>query len=277
MIRTAAARTFAMRTQSLVHGVAAGVVVAISSTSHAAPGAVAGGGQEGLLRSSLGASALERLRDALGQFMRPAAWIELLLGIGLALVLAALIAFHPRGRRRPDAVHAMDERKTLVILGLIGAVVAALVVVDQAMALVVLGLGALIRFRTLIATPNMNARAILVIAIGLACGLTQYLLAIVVALAAWLLIWWIQARRTAEVKIRLLPMADRAKAELVASLELRSAGCHVRSLRPGKSGRSFTMGLQAPEALDDEAIRRRLETRLIPEVGAVEIETRSAT
>jgi hypothetical protein len=37
------------------------------------------------------------------------------------------------------------------------------------------------------------------------------------------------------------------------------------------------MGLQAPEALDDEAIRRRLETRLIPEVGAVEIETRSAT
>jgi transcription-repair coupling factor (superfamily II helicase) len=162
-------------------------------------------------------------------------------------VLASILAVHPRTTRRRDMLEASEERKTLVVLGMIGAVVASLVLIDQTMAFVIFGIGGLIRFRTVVGNSHMTGRAILVVVIGLACGLSQYATALVVAAAAWLIIWWLQARRGGEIKVRIPIGADRQKAELVASLELRMLRCHVRSLRAGKEP-----DLDAPLAITTE-------------------------
>lgn len=241
--------------------------------------AFAGGEGEAatLFRTSLKETAAERLQHAIDQLWQPETWLEIVIGIVLAVTLASLLAFHPRSTRRRDMLEANEERKTLVVLGMIGAVVASLVLVDQTMAFVIFGIGGLIRFRTVIGNPHMTGRAILVVVIGLACGLSQYATALVVAAAAWLIIWWLQARRGGEIKVRIPVGADRQKAELVASLELRMLRCHVRSLRAGASGRSFTMALSIPSSLDDETLCRKIETRLATEVGHTEVEVKSAS
>lgn len=254
-------------------------VLAASAVAGQASAARDGGG---FLRTSLKETASARLDHAMGQFAEPAAWIELAIGIVLAVLLSLAIAFHPRGVRRIGGVEpaaAIGGRRFLVFVGLIGAVLAALVLVDQAMAFVVLGAllaGGLLGLRRPAANPHLVGHAVLVGAIGLACGLSQYLLAVVVTVAAWAAIWWMQGRRGGEIKVRIPLGADLRRAELVATLELRMLGCRVRALRIGRSGRAFTMTLSMPSALDEVAMCRTLEARLGVEVGYTEVEIKSA-
>ncbi|MEY3022034.1 MAG: hypothetical protein RIS86_1232 [Planctomycetota bacterium] len=229
-----------------------------------------------LFGTSLHATASERLAHALDQFANWAAWVELVVGIGLAVALSALLAYHPKPARRRDMAELADERKTLVILGVIGAVVSGLVLIDQSMALVIFGIGGLIRFRTVIGNPHATGRAILVVVVGLACGITQYLTAIVIAGAAWGVIWWLHARRAVVVKVRLPVGCDRQRAQLVAAEALRAMQCRVESQREGASGRSFRIVAQAPSTLDDAMLARSLEATLAPEAGRAEVEVEGA-
>ena len=217
-------------------------------------------------------TSIDRLEHAVNQFTNWANWVELLLGVSLAVGLATLLAYHPRTSRRRDLVEASDERKTLVILGVIGAVVAALVVIDQSMALVIFGIGSLIRFRTVIGNPHMTGRAILVVVIGLACGLSQFVTAIVIAAAAWVVIWWLHARRAAEIKVRLPVGADRARGQLLAVEAMRRMNIHVQSQTASASGKSLSFIAQVPASLTDEALAQSLESSLLHEVGRVEVE-----
>jgi hypothetical protein len=229
-----------------------------------------------LFGSSLKSTASERLGHALDQFANWANWVELLVGIGLAVALAALLAYHPKSARRRDMVEVGEERKTLVILGVIGAVVSGLVLIDQSMALVIFGIGGLIRFRTVIGNPHATGRAILVVVVGLACGITQYLTAVLIAAAAWTVIWWLHSHRTAKVKVRLPLGSDRQRAQLVAAEALRRMRCKVQSQKEGQSGRSFSFVAQIPSAIDDDLLTKSLEATLSPEVGRIEVEVRGA-
>lgn len=225
-----------------------------------------------LFARDLAPDAAGRLSAALEQFTDPAALGELALGIALAIALATLLAFHPRDKGRRDLLAATDERKTLVLLGLLGAALATLVRIDQSMALVVFGVGALLRVRAAVANPHMAARGVVVVVVGLLAGLSQPLAAIVVAVAAYAVVWWLSARRSAEVKVRLVPGADRQKAQLVSMHEVRDIGCRVLSCREGNSGRSFTLLMQVPASVADDVVAKRLEARLAPEVGHAEVE-----
>jgi hypothetical protein len=260
---------------------ASAAVVALIATVATASQAVASevaapeaGMSKSLLRSSVHETPVERLQHALHQFTMWANWAEMIAGVGLAVALASLLAYHPRSSRRRDLAEATEERKTLVILGVIGAVVSALVVIDQAMAFVIFGIGSLIRFRTVIGNPHMTGRAILVVVIGLACGLTQFMTAIIVAAAGWIVIWWLHARRAASIKVRVPAGADRAKAQLVVSEALRAMRCRVIGQRVGGSGRSFTVAANVPSTLGDQLVLESLASTLLPEFGRCEVEMR---
>lgn len=256
---------------ALASAFATGVAVAAPSDkglSEAAPSI-------NMLRSTLHESPQARLEHALQQFTIWQNWAEMMVAVGLAVALASLLAYHPRATRRRDIAEAAEERKTLVILGVIGAVVSALVLIDQAMAFVIFGIGSLIRFRTVIGNPHMTGRAILVVVIGLACGLTQYVTAIIVAGAGWLVIWWLLARRATEVKVRVPAGADRMKAQMVAAEALRAMHCRVLGQRVGASGRSFTIAAQVPSTLGDELLAQSVASTLTSEFGRVEVETRA--
>ena len=65
----------------------------------------------------------------------------------------------------------LEERKTLVLLGMVGAIVAELSGTNQTLAFVIFGIGALLRFRTVLDNPRLTGKAITVVIIGLACGM----------------------------------------------------------------------------------------------------------
>lgn len=220
-------------------------------------------------------TAEDRLRSAFGQFAQWSSWVEIIVAAGLAVGLASLLAYHPRGSRHRDRIEALEERKTLVVLGLVGAVVSALVLINPAMALVVFGIGGLVRFRTILATPHLTGRAILVVVVGLAAGLGQFVTAIVIAAVAWGVIWWLHAHRYVRVKVRVLPLADRERARVAVQQALVRMHCKVAVVEPTKSGRGFTVTTKVPVTVADELLQSGLASALAPELGVSAVEIKA--
>ena len=243
---------------------------------------------------SLEESAGDRLANAFAHFTQWQTWIEVLLGAVLAVGLATLLAYHPRGSRHRDRLEAFEERRTLVTLGLVGSVVASLVAIDQAMALVVFGIGGLIRFRTDLASPQVTGRAILVVVIGLAAGLSQYAAALSVAAVGWVVIWWLHAHRFVRLRIRVrhsghggtsssssaaggsasAAQVERDRASMLIKSALERMHCSVKAIQPSRSGRNFTVTVRVPSAVADELLCHGVVAGLAPELGTVAAEVR---
>lgn len=212
---------------------------------------------------------------ALAELASLDAWIGIALSIALAVVLGSLLALHPRRVARRDPLKSAEDRKSLVLLALVGAAAGAIVRVEPASALVIVGLAWFVRARVDAIAPSRAVHAVLAIVVGLACGLGQFLVAVVCAVASWIVIWWLESHRNGELRIRIAVGADRQKAELVAVHELRVLRCHVRSVRAGLSGRTLTVVASVPTSLEDDAICQRLRSRLETDLGAAEVEIRS--
>jgi hypothetical protein len=67
---------------------------------------------------------------------------------------ARIIAWHPRRSSLMDPLSDLEERKTLILLGVVGAVVAEVPGSSQTLAFAIFGIGALLRFRTVLDNPN---------------------------------------------------------------------------------------------------------------------------
>jgi hypothetical protein len=100
-------------------------------------------------------------------------------------------------------VEDLEQRKTLILMGIVGAIVSELVRVNPAMALVIFGIGGLIRFRTVLDNPKLTGKAILVVVIGLACGLGEFAMAVFITIFAWLLVFWLDSSVGCRIKLRL--------------------------------------------------------------------------
>jgi hypothetical protein len=110
---------------------------------------------------------------------------EMAMVLGLALVLAAVIAYHPTLRSRASTLAEIEQPKTFMMYSMIGALIAIVVKVQPSMALVVFGIGGLMRFRTDVGQAKDTGRVILVTVVGLSCGLELYVVALLAtALAA---------------------------------------------------------------------------------------------
>ena len=89
-------------------------------------------------------------------------------------------------RHFADPLADLEERKALILLGVVGAVVAELSGTSQTLAFVIFGIGALLRFRTVLDNPKLTGKAIMVVVVGLACGMGSWAMAVfVTALAGY--------------------------------------------------------------------------------------------
>src|SRR5262249_58399161 len=122
--------------------------------------------------------------------------------LALAVAYAWVVAWHPRSTRI-DSLSNLEERKTLVLLGMVGAVVAELSGVSTTLAFVIFGIGALLRFRTVLDNPKLTVKAITVLVIGLACGMGSWVMAVFVTAFSWVLIFWLDSRISCRLRIRL--------------------------------------------------------------------------
>src|SRR5215470_7904234 len=113
------------------------------------------------------------IEKSLEQFAHPSFILRLFLSLTLAVGCAFAIAWHPRRASLRDPLRDFEERKALVLLGVVGAVVAELSRTSQTLAFVIFGIGALLRFRTLLDNPKLTGKAIMVVVLGLACGMAS--------------------------------------------------------------------------------------------------------
>jgi hypothetical protein len=143
------------------------------------------------------------IQQSIQQFGHPEFILRLFLGLALAVGCAWVIAWHPRRASLIDPLSDFEERKVLILLGVVGAVIAELTGTSQTLAFVIFGIGALLRFRTLLDNPKLTGKAIMVVVVGLACGMGSWAMAVFVTAFSWLLLYWLDSHSSCRVRIRL--------------------------------------------------------------------------
>ena len=143
------------------------------------------------------------IEKSVEQFAHPSFILRLFLSLRLAVGCAFAIAWHPRRATLRDPLRDFEERKALILLGVVGAVVAELSGTSQTLAFVIFGIGALLRFRTVLDNPKLTGKAIMVVVVGLACGMGSWAMAVFVTGFSWLLMFWLDSHSSCRVRIRL--------------------------------------------------------------------------
>src|SRR5438034_6426681 len=143
------------------------------------------------------------IQNSIQQFGHPEFILRLFLSLSLAVACAWAIAWHPRRSSLMNPLSDLEERKALILLGVVGAVVAELSGTSQTLAFVIFGIGALLRFRTLLDNPKLTGKAIMIVVVGLACGMGSWAMAVFVTAFSWLLVFWLDSHASCRIRIRL--------------------------------------------------------------------------
>jgi len=213
------------------------------------------------------------IQHSIEQFVHPEFLLRLFLGFTLAVGCAWLVAWHPRRSSRLDSLSDLEERKTLILLGMVGAIVAELSGNNQTLAFVIFGIGALLRFRTLLDNPKLTGKAITVVVIGLACGVGAWTMAVFVTIFSWLLIYWLDSHIACRIQIRL---AEELDPKLVfGSLQslLVARRCRLQSSAVYKRKRQLVFLLHIPSDLDLRQLELDVRAKLPkPDDARIKIE-----
>src|SRR6266853_3366006 len=204
----------------------------------------------------------ESIQRSVLQFGHPDFILRLLLSLVLAVGCAVAIAWHPRRASLRDPLRDFEERKALILLGVVGAVVAELSGTSQTLAFVIFGIGALLRFRTLLDNPKLTGKAIMVVGVGLACGMGSWAMAVFVTAFSWLLMFWLDSHSSCEVRIRLNNGADAKPVfDTVQSL-LLSHKCRLQSSSLYEDKGRMVFLLYIPNGVDPRKLEDEVRTRL---------------
>src|SRR5436190_16392300 len=195
------------------------------------------------------------IQNSSAQFGHPDFILRLFLILGLAVACAWAIAWHPRRSSLMNPLSDFEERKALVLLGMVGAIVAELSGTSQTLAFVIFGIGALLRFRTVLDNPKLTGKAITVVVIGLACGMGSWAMAVFVTAFSWILIFWLDSYVACRLRIRLAEEMDLAPVFGTMQSLLVSRGCRLQSSALYKGKRRLAFVLHIPAGLDLEQLR----------------------
>jgi len=202
------------------------------------------------------------IEKSLEQFGHPSFILRLFLSLTLAVGCAFAIAWHPRRASLRDPLADFEERKALILLGVVGAVVAELSGTSQTLAFVIFGIGALLRFRTLLDNPKLTGKAIMVVVVGLACGMGSWAMAVFVTGFCWLLMFWLDSHSSCEVRIRLDQTEDpRPVFDAVQSL-LISHKCKLQSSSLYEDKGRMVFLLYLPNGVDPTRLEHEVRSKL---------------
>src|SRR6201982_1734649 len=202
------------------------------------------------------------IQESVEQFGHPEFILRLFLSLSLAVGCAYAIAWHPRRASLMDPLADLEERKALILLGVVGAVVAELSGTSQTPAFVILGIGALLRFRTLLDNPKLTGKAIMVVVVGLACGMGSWAMAVFVTGFSWLLMFWLDSHSSCEVRIRLDETEDpKPVFDAVQSL-LLSHKCKLQSSSLYEDKGRMVFLLYLPNGVDPTRLEHEVRSKL---------------
>jgi hypothetical protein len=202
------------------------------------------------------------IQKSVEQFAHPSFILRLFLSLTLAVGCAFAIAWHPRRASLRDPLRDFEERKALILLGVVGAVVAELSGTSQTLAFVIFGIGALLRFRTLLDNPKLTGKAIMVVVVGLACGMGSWAMAVFVTGFSWLLMFWLDSHSSCEVRIRLDETEDpKPVFDAVQSL-LLSHRCKLQSSSLYEDKGRMVFLLYLPNGVDPTRLEHEVRSKL---------------
>ncbi len=207
-------------------------------------------------------SHMEMIQKGFQEFIHWQLMLRLLLGFGLAVACGWFIAWHPRRSAKTDPGADLEESKTLILLGMVGAVVAEVSKLDQNMAFVIFGIGALVRFRTVLDNPKLTGKAIMVIVIGLACGMNQWAMAAFVTAVTWLLIYWLDRHVSSRLKVRVTGKQDIRVVYGDVQDFLRKHQCRVKAANIYETKRSMVFVSHVPADLDPVEFELNLRAKI---------------
>lgn len=109
----------------------------------------------------------------------------------IAALLSAILAFRPRRRGTPERQSPVIQ--TQILLAIVGAVVMLVVGASLARAFGIVGAAGLVRYRAKIADPKDAGVMLSTLALGLACGVGLYFLAIFAMLFVLGTVWLLES------------------------------------------------------------------------------------
>ena len=208
------------------------------------------------------------IEQSLEQFAHPSFILRLFLSLTLALGCAFAIAWHPRRASLRDPLADFEERKALILLGVVGAVVAELSGTSQTLAFVIFGIGALLRFRTLLDNPKLTGKAITVVVVGLACGMGSWAMAVFVTIFSWLLIFWLDSHASCRIRIRLNDNADPQPIFGTMQSLLVSHHCRLKSSALYEDKGQMVFVMYIPTGVDPRRLESEIRGKLKKSDGA---------
>ncbi|MCA9653361.1 MAG: hypothetical protein H6712_32990 [Myxococcales bacterium] len=187
----------------------------------------------------------------------------------IAVALSFVIAYHPSVRRKATTLEEFEQPKTFIMYSIVGAVIALIVKVQPSMALVVFGIGGLLRFRTNVGQAKDTGRVILVTVIGLCCGLELYVVAVLSTVCGWLLIFALEIRTVGRLLIQGLDREIIAKAAASHAELLRGCGCTILSEERNLEKGIVAFVYRAPREITRALLEERFAALPHEEQGAV--------
>jgi hypothetical protein len=202
------------------------------------------------------------IQNSFEQFEHPAFVLRLFLSLTLAAACACIIAWRPRRLLRFAPQLDSEERKTLIILGVVGAIIAELSGTSSTLAFVIFGVGALLRFRTVLDNPKATGKAILAVVIGLACGMGSWTMAVFVTVFSWVLMLVLDSRVTYNLTIKLDDDEDSKPLRNTVQSLLLSQQCQVQGCKLSKSKNRMKIVFNMPATLDQDQLEAALRAKL---------------
>src|SRR5712671_3582821 len=202
------------------------------------------------------------IQQSVEQFGHPQFILRLFLSLTLAVVCAWAIAWHPRRSSLMDPLSDFEERKALILLGMVGAVVAELSGTSQTLAFVIFGIGALLRFRTLLDNPKLTGKAITIVVVGLACGMGSWAMAVFVTAFTWVLVFWLDSHASCRVRIRLDDNVDPKPIFGMVQSLLVSHKCRLQSSALYEDKGQMVFLLYIPAGIDPRILEAEVRSKL---------------
>jgi hypothetical protein len=188
--------------------------------------------------------------------------LDMVVVFALSTALGAVIAYHPRTREKASTLPELEQPKTFIMYALVGAVIAQIVEANNAMALVVFGIGGLMRFRTDVGPAKDTGRVILTAVVGVCCGLKLVAVAVTATAFGWILLWLLERETFTRLLVKGLPSDALVPASDVYRRILVEAGCRIFGERKKVVGGEVSFVFAAPDRFD----RARFEERLLTSV-----------
>jgi hypothetical protein len=202
------------------------------------------------------------IQQSVQQFGHPEFIFRLFLSLTLAVGCSWVIAWHPRRASLVDPLADLEERKALILLGVVGAVIAELTGTSQTLAFVIFGIGALLRFRTVLENPKLTGKAITVVVVGLACGMGSWAMAVFVTGFSWLLLFWLDSHSSCRVRIRLDDGQDPKPVFGMVQSLLVSHKCRLQSSALYEDKGQMVFLLYIPSGVDPRQLESEVRSKL---------------